>query len=535
MTDNFITISRPIIVSFYNKFSKNHSYISSLEDIFESICTKFDSIVSTTQVQNDNILLQSFLESLDKKYDKLESSLKHNSDTIATTITEKISTNISQQFYTIFKSIETCISDFNIDKITTSIQTIITNSSKTTLDDLEKNIKQNIIQPVQDNHHKLIDKLQLLVDHNSDSSTIDSKLSTITNSWNSKIDHLLSDIKHLDDTIKTTSSSSNIKTVLSELLKDIEKQHIAINTTVSLIREDIRTNTSDISNIKSDNSEIKQKIYANDKQSTIELTKLSNNSTNKGALAEHKILTLLNNHLPPDHGYNVIKTGHLPHSCDFLVTCDNHPDIRLECKDYSTTVPQTEVDKFITDLHSCNNHGIFISLYSSIANKPLFDFEQLSNGKFAIYLSNNQYNYKIIIRMLRILYKLDSVLSTKNNSNITISPDNILLIQKQIHSFNDTVSSIHSNLKHTLELVDTLTLNTIQQILLNQLPNTDNSSITNTPIKTTLTCDKCGLVVKNNSGLVSHRRKCTKISSSTLDLSFLTNTSSSTTKTIDIS
>lgn len=524
MSDNYIKISRPNIVSFYNKFSNNSSTINNLEDIFESICKQFDSILSNTQIENNNHYLQSFLDSLDKKYDKLELSFTQNSHTIANTISEKLSKDISQQFYTIIKSIETCISDLNVDKITSSIQTIITSSSKSTLDDVENNIKKNIIIPVHDNHHKIIDKLQQLLEHNTD-STIDFKLSTITNSWNSKIDLLLSDIRKLDDTIITNGSSSNIKTVLSELLKDIEKQHIAINTTMSLIRDDIRTNTSDISNIKSDNSEIKHTINSNDKQSTIELTKLSNNSTNKGALAEQKIFNLLINHLPPDHGYNVLKTGHLPHSCDFLLTCDNHPDVRLECKDYSNTVPQTEVDKFIHDLHSCNNHGIFISLYSSISNKPLFDFEQLSNGKFAIYLSNNQYNYKIIIRMLRILYKLDSIISTKNNSNITISPDNILLIQKQIHSFNDTVSSIHTNLKHTLELVDTLTLNTIQQILLNQLPDIDKSSITTPPIKTTFTCDKCGLIVKNNSGLVSHRRKCTKISSSTLDLSFLPNTS----------
>jgi hypothetical protein len=513
MTDNFIQISRPNIVSFYTKYSNNISTIASIEDIFESICKQFDSILSNTQLENNNHYLQSFLQSLDKKYDKLELSFKKNSDTIATTISDNLSKDISQQFYTVFKNIETCVSNLNIDNIISSIDKIITSSSKSTLDDLDKNIKQNIILPVHDNHHKLIEQLHKLVEHNNDSTTIDSKISSISDTWNHKIDNLLLHIKRLDDTVEQTTSSTTIKTVLSELLRDIEKQHISLNTTITLIRDDIRCNTSDISNIKSDNSEIKQKIYSIDKQSTIESTKISNNSTNKGALAEHKILTLLNNHLPPDHGYNVLKTGHLPHSCDFLVTCDKQPDIRIECKDYSTTVPQTEVDKFLLDLQSCNNHGIFISLYSNIANRPLFDFEQLPNGKFAIYLSNNQYNHKIIIRMLRILYKLDSIVSTKNNSNITISPDNIILIQQQINTFNDTITSIHSNLKHTIELVDTLTLTNIQQILFNQLSHLHTPIPTNNTIKTTLTCDLCGLVVKNNTGLTSHRRKCTKIKS----------------------
>ena len=74
MTDNFIQISRPNIVSFYNKFSNNISTINSIEDIFESICKQFDSILSNTQNENNNHYLQSFLQSLDKKYDKLELS-----------------------------------------------------------------------------------------------------------------------------------------------------------------------------------------------------------------------------------------------------------------------------------------------------------------------------------------------------------------------------------------------------------------------------------------------------------------------------
>ncbi len=194
MSDNYIKILRPNIVSFYNKFSNNSSTINNLEDIFESICKQFDSILSTTQIENNNHYLQSFLQSLDKKYDKLELSFTQNSHTIANTISEKLSKDISQQFYTIIKSIETCISGLNVDKITSSIQTIITSSSKSTLDDVENNIKKNIIIPVHDNHHKIIDKLQQLLEHNTD-STIDSKLYTITNSWNSKIDLLLSDIK----------------------------------------------------------------------------------------------------------------------------------------------------------------------------------------------------------------------------------------------------------------------------------------------------------------------------------------------------
>jgi hypothetical protein len=100
-------------VSFYNKFHNNPSFIISLEDIFENICKQFDTILSNTQTQNDNIRLQSFLDSLDKKYDKLELSFTQNSHTIANTISEKLSKDISQQFYTIIKSIETCISNLH--------------------------------------------------------------------------------------------------------------------------------------------------------------------------------------------------------------------------------------------------------------------------------------------------------------------------------------------------------------------------------------------------------------------------------------
>jgi hypothetical protein len=236
MTDNFIQISRPNIVSFYTKYSNNISTIASIEDIFESICKQFDSILSNTQLENNNHYLQSFLQSLDKKYDKLELSFKQNSETIATTISDNLSKDISQQFYTVFKNIESCVANLNIDNIISSIDKIITSSSKSTLDDLDKNIKQNIILPVHDNHHKLIEQLHKLVEHNNDSTTIDSKISSISDTWNHKIDNLLLHIKRLDDTVEQTTSSTTIKTVLSELLKDIEKQHISLNTTITLIR-----------------------------------------------------------------------------------------------------------------------------------------------------------------------------------------------------------------------------------------------------------------------------------------------------------
>jgi len=515
MNENFITITRPNIVSFYKHFSNHPEIIGGLEDLIENTCKQFQTMLTHHQHGSDTNYILKYLEQLDNNF-------KQNIETMSNTVSDKISRDISQQFYSLLKSIESCISDLNIDKITLSIKQIICESSKTTLDDLEKNIKFHIIQPIHDNQYKLLDQLHKLVEHNNDSNTIDSKINTITDKWNSKIDNLLVNIKLLEDKVDETSSSINIKHILSDLLRDIEKQTFSLNTTINHIRDDIRLNTADISNIKSDNSELKLKIYSMDKQFTIEQIKLSNNSTNKGAVAEHKIQTMLINNLPPDHGYNIHKTGHLPHSCDFLVTCDKQPDVRLECKDYTSTVPQAEVDKFIFDLQSCNNHGIFISLYSKIANRPIFDFEQLTNGKFAIYLSNNEYNTKIIIRMLRIIYKLDSIVSTKNNSNITISPENITQIQQQINTFNDTIISIQSNLKNTMELVDTLTLNTIQQILSNQISHIDKPITPSKPIKTTVSCDICGLIVKNNTGLISHRRKCFKIKS--ISLSSLSNT-----------
>jgi hypothetical protein len=502
MNENSVTITRATIVSFYKNFNTRPDIIQGLEDLFESTCKQLQTMLTLEQHGNNTNYILKYLENLD-------SNFKQNVDTMANTVSDKISRDISQQFYSLLKSIESCVSELNIDKITLSIKQIICDSSKTTLEQLDTNIKLNVIQPLNENHYKLLDQLNKLLEHKQDSNAVDSKLNTISDTWNSKIDNLLLNIKLLEDKVDESSSSSNIKHIFSDLLRDIEKQTFSINTTISHIRDDLRSNTSDISNIKSDSSEIKLKIYSMDKQLTVEHTKSNHNSNNKGSIAEHKIQTLLMNHLPPDHGYNVIKTGHLPHSCDFLVTCDKQPDIRLECKDYSNYVPHTEVDKFISDLHSCNNHGIFISLYSNIANKHVFDFEQLPNGKFAIYLSNNQYNIKIIIRMLRILYKLDSIVSTKNNSNITISPENIILIQQQIHTFNDTISSIQSNLKHTIDLVDTLTLNNIQQILLNQLP--DIQTLPPKPIKTTLTCDSCSLVVKNMAGLAAHKRKCNRV------------------------
>jgi hypothetical protein len=199
--------------------------------------------------------------------------------------------------------------------------------------------------------------------------------------------------------------------------------------------------------------------------------KQTNNSSIKGYESENKLLDLLNIQLSYKQGYNITSTGLVKYSCDILVQRDKFPDILIENKDYKMTVNKTEVDKFIRDVTYQNKHGIFVSASTPIVNKGSLELIQLPNGKFTIYLSNNNYNVDLIIDMINLIYKLDSITASVDQS-VHISHENLLLIQNEIRSITTNISSVKSHLEQSLSLLKLISNNTIEKILVNQLSDT---------------------------------------------------------------
>ena len=86
-----------------------------------------------------------------------------------------------------------------------------------------------------------------------------------------------------------------------------------------------------------------------------------------------------------------------------------HCDVRLEVKNFASSVPTKDVDKFERDLLATNAHGILCSLGSKIVQHGDVDMSQLPNGRLAFYLANVGEDVDVVVTFLHVIYKLDAV------------------------------------------------------------------------------------------------------------------------------
>jgi hypothetical protein len=322
----------------------------------------------------------------------------------------------------------------------------------------------------------------------------------------------MSHLENIIVAIKTLELSVDTSTVHTTLLNNIKTEldkHIAIlNTSIA----QINNNTQDVSYIKSLVDSLITKVEYIKDDNLIKATKSIKTAKVKGNIAEDKLFVLLQDQLPSRDNFNITKVSGAPHSTDILVSRNNYPNIRIESKSYDETyVSYTQVDKFKRDLIERNNHGIFVSISAKISNKGDIDIEQLINGKFAIYLSGNNYDIDFIINLIYFIYKLDSIFSSFSDTHIVISPDTIVLIKDFILDTREKFSSIKERLRLCLNDINNIDMDKLENILLNQLKSTNYSD-------ETLTCNLCEFNAKNKRGLNIHKAKCNGHFIKTIDL-----------------
>lgn len=241
------------------------------------------------------------------------------------------------------------------------------------------------------------------------------------------------------------------------------------------------------------------------------LSKLSNKFNNfchpdtTNNTSNDSLFTLLSQNPLFRNGYTIKKVNDIKNGCNILVQHDKFSDIHIQSYTHvKDIVSKTDLDSFEKYLLELDTHGIFISSHTTIFGKGSIDIIQLPNAKFIIYLSKNLYDCDVIIDMIFLLFKLDRIISVNDHNN-TLTPYNLFKIKHIIQSFDSKINDIKHNLKSVISTLNTITFSSIEQILTNQM--TDNTS----NIHPTISCDLCGFIPKNHTGLVAHKRKCNKI------------------------
>ena len=528
---------------------------------FASISSQIAASTDSTKSQIKDIsqsLVQN-IESLTMSNQSQMITLINTVDTAIRNSLEKIDVDVFSA--TISKTIKDHLSlDFTrLAQGQTSIESSITS--------LESKLKQELTlaqQPSQARHDQLMSTLTNLPSHISSMYTT----ATLQQDANAKktlvpliaslqdklqrmeLDHQSANSQSKASSVSLSKSLSSVSKEVDRMWKDIlsnnaaQKQAIttAISHTPSLIQnmistlatsietQSIHTNTTreQISSIQMSNEETKLRLSTlasstNTKLQEI-LTQLSRQSTQsaKGKHGEDKLYTLLSERLTSREDYSVSLVSGFAHNCDINVKRIGYPDIRVESKAIgehtNEKVRTCEVEKFRKDLLSTDSHGIFVSLYGGIVGKGLFGIEQLPNGKFAVYLSNNNFDIDTLHDMIIMLYHLDKHTCDGNgdvrSDLIKISPDTMQKCSAQLIGFGQRIATAKTHLKETIVLLNEITLEKIEQILIGHNtvekqtpPPQPQSSHTQSSQDDNFKCEQCNKLLKTAKGLVLHKSK----------------------------
>ena len=537
-----VIITNSIIVEYLSKNKDNEILIRSLENILLEFCRISQEFVDnynkTERLKTTESNIIQYLQLFEKRQEELERNIEEKIIKTTEKMLENVNNKMNDMLITIDKIINLSLEKLNTDKLLKNINDLITELLEKKNDDIEKLIenkmRSEIIDPINVLNHRILENILNLPKELNNKEDIKEALIEINKRWDDSIINIFRDVKNMELKInelvsnninklnETNTTNENnkreilnqlnnipslSKTILNDILKDIETNTLNVKLVVNNLHSEMRENNNSIINIRAINEELKNKLD----NLTNKTIKDNNSNKIKGSNGENEIYNLLSEKLMTRDGYITEQVNGLSHSCDILIKCKNKPDIRIESKAHGLNngekVRQKEVEKFERDLIHTNNHGIFVSLYSNIVGKTSIDLIQLSNGKFAIYLSNNNYNIENIIDSMNIIYKIDSIIqNSSNNDKFIISLETMTKLKSLINDNNTKINSVKLHLRDSINILNDLTLDMIDKLIINNELKIEKKEIN----KEILLCNWCNKKYKNISGLKNHQSTCKK-------------------------
>lgn len=300
---------------------------------------------------------------------------------------------------------------------------------------------------------------------------------------------------------KVTQELDNIKEMLdnkqSSLIENVK--NIPNPILLNQINHISHRQTADSSQLDSKINQISDNIsvISNSLHGYLERLKIS---SVKGSATETKFQILLENAFPT-HTIETVPSKKQKGRMDLSLVKDNYPTILLDLKDYSTTVPKTEVDKFEQDILLSNNHGILISPFSNISGKINFQIS-LINNKIGIYISKCNLDVTDIEHAVRIIYDLDKTLlkgmEQSHSTGHTINLQQMEQINTLILENVEKMKKLKSHLSLALQQCDVTMFDSLKQML----------GIMSEKKEETIQCKICLKIFPTKRSISSHLRFC---------------------------
>lgn len=488
-----IKITNPYVIEFLTRHAENENLLKSCDNLLENYCKSANEFMEIHDKEERNKREVSsfitFLEEFERRNGERNSLLEKQFTDLSGTIIEKVSSQLLNILVSIDKTVTNNINETlkkglkeNDEEMKVNIERILTSNVKEPLQEITKQINDktsigSIIESVEKLEDKINDMLTQTLDKLQDTKEVNKEqINTIPLHIKGIFSDIVKELNDKQNNISTSVSNANIQlTSLQMQLKDNLE-----NTTI----------------IKSMTSDVKGKI----EQNQMKEIKDKSNSKIKGTNAERILYELLCQTFYMKDGYDVEHVGSEDHSTDIVLRRNHYPTIRIESKTFEKLVPTRDVVKFQRDLKEQNNHGIFISLTSSIACMSNIEIQQVEKtGKFAIYLANNNYDVEIIKEMIELIYKLDIITKVDedvvSDGSITLNKETIENISNYIRTYTTHINTIKLNLENSLKTLNEITFSQLEKLIGNEKVEMNS-------------CEVCKEVFRRKSDLKEHQRIC---------------------------
>ena len=231
------------------------------------------------------------------------------------------------------------------------------------------------------------DKLNLNLDKTTD--VFVSKLMTIIPQNNETIHKdvqtvIKSSQDHICELVKT-NNPSKVEEYLKTFDQRIKSAQEPLLQYIKLNHEQIKSQCENLRDSATVSQTTQNRVYTELNEF---LNKFKSSSSLKGQYSENMLEGLLNKLYPMAH---VVNTSTTKATGDFILRRNGMGNILIENKNYEGNVSNEEVKKFLRDIKEQNCHGLFLSQFSGIVNKPNY-FIEIHEGNVLVYIHHVEHD-----------------------------------------------------------------------------------------------------------------------------------------------
>ena len=399
------------------------------------------------------------------------------------------------------------------NEILQSVRTMESN-----VDSLHKSIENqnnSIVLKFHEINKEFLDSMKLVIDNAMNTSTdklninLDkttdvfvSKLMTIIPQNNETIHKdvqtvIKSSQDHICELVKT-NNPSKVEEYLKTFDQRIKSAQEPLLQYIKLNHEQIKSQCENLRDSATVSQTTQNRVYTELNEF---LNKFKSSSSLKGQYSENMLEGLLNKLYPMAH---VVNTSTTKATGDFILRRNGMGNILIENKNYEGNVSNEEVKKFLRDIKEQNCHGLFLSQFSGIVNKPNY-FIEIHEGNVLVYIHHVEHDAEKIKTGIEIIDHLSSKIKdfyVNEHHGFTIEKDTLDSINAEFQVFlahrDSLVMSVRDFQKKMIAQIEELKMPELQIYLCGKYATAQNLQYA---------CHECGEMFAKKNALASHMKK----------------------------